>query len=88
MPPRPLPPQPAEVKNATTNPDRCLQFSLAPYGVHNPYLGPGSPGTEDCLKLYIWKPTSAKRGDKLPVVVYIHVRCLPIRIGEAAIDSR
>ncbi|CAG8555868.1 10510_t:CDS:10 [Acaulospora colombiana] len=29
-------------------------------------------GVEDCLSLNIWKPSSAKPGDKLPVVVYIH----------------
>ncbi|KAI8680496.1 Carboxylic ester hydrolase [Fusarium keratoplasticum] len=60
MPPNPLPPQPTGV------------FSLAPYGVHNAYLGPGSLGTEDCLKLYVWKLTTAKKGDKLAVVVFVH----------------
>ncbi|TFL00758.1 Alpha/Beta hydrolase protein [Pterulicium gracile] len=29
-------------------------------------------GVEDCLKLNVWKPTKAKEGDNLPVVVYIH----------------
>ncbi|PVF95225.1 alpha/beta-hydrolase [Serendipita vermifera] len=29
-------------------------------------------GVEDCLNLNIWKPSSAKPGDNLPVVVYIH----------------
>ncbi|KAL5498324.1 hypothetical protein ACEPAH_2466 [Sanghuangporus vaninii] len=29
-------------------------------------------GSEDCLKLNVWKPTDAKEGDKLPVIVYIH----------------
>ncbi|EJD05088.1 alpha/beta-hydrolase [Fomitiporia mediterranea MF3/22] len=29
-------------------------------------------GEEDCLTLNIWKPTDAKEGDKLPVIVYIH----------------
>lgn len=29
-------------------------------------------GSDDCLTLNIWKPAKAKRGDKLPVVVYIH----------------
>ena len=28
----------------------------------------------DCLFLNVWKPTDAKEGDKLPVVVYIYVR--------------
>ncbi|PIG82324.1 putative duf1446 domain-containing protein [Aspergillus arachidicola] len=72
MPPCPLPPQSGKVINATTDPDRCVQFTLAPYGFHNSYLGPGSPGTEDCLKLYVWKPAKAKRGDQLPVLVHIH----------------
>jgi carboxylesterase type B len=26
----------------------------------------------DCLTLNVWKPAGAKRGDKLPVAVYIH----------------
>lgn len=30
-------------------------------------------GSEDCLTLNIWKPTSASAEDKLPVAVYIHV---------------
>ncbi|KAH8116209.1 Carboxylesterase [Phellopilus nigrolimitatus] len=29
-------------------------------------------GSEDCLKLNIWKPSDAKEGDKLPVIFYIH----------------
>ncbi|KAF9525446.1 Alpha/Beta hydrolase protein [Crepidotus variabilis] len=29
-------------------------------------------GQEDCLNLNIWKPSDAKSGAKLPVVVYIH----------------
>lgn len=28
----------------------------------------------DCLYLNIWKPSTAKAGDNLPVIVYIHVR--------------
>jgi hypothetical protein len=74
MPPEQLSHQSAAVVNATTNPDRCVQFTLAPYGVHNAYLGPGTPGTEDCLKLYVWKPAKARKGNKLPVVVFVHVR--------------
>jgi carboxylesterase type B len=53
MPTRPLSTQSKKVVNATTDPDRCVQFTLAPYGVHNSYLVPGSPGREDCLKLYV-----------------------------------
>lgn len=29
--------------------------------------------SSDCLRMNIWKPTSAREGDNLPVVVYIHV---------------
>ncbi|KAG8853590.1 hypothetical protein FRB91_004695 [Serendipita sp. 411] len=29
-------------------------------------------GVEDCLSLNVWKPTSAKAGDRLSVFVYIH----------------
>ncbi|KAJ5766243.1 secreted lipase [Penicillium nucicola] len=67
-PPRPLAPQSSIVINTTAAPDRCVQFTLAPYGVHNAYLGPGSPGTEDCLKLFVWKPAKARQSAKLPVM--------------------
>lgn len=72
MPPLPLPAQPSTVVNTTTDPDRCVQFTLAPYGVHNAYLGLGSPGTEDCLKLFIWKPAETQKDTKFPVMVFIH----------------
>ncbi|KAI5121432.1 hypothetical protein M0805_006193 [Coniferiporia weirii] len=29
-------------------------------------------GSEDCLRLNIWKPSDAKEGDNLPVIFYIH----------------
>ncbi|EJD05093.1 alpha/beta-hydrolase [Fomitiporia mediterranea MF3/22] len=29
-------------------------------------------GEEDCLTINVWKPSDAKEGDKLPVIVYIH----------------
>ena len=32
-----------------------------------------SPHMLDCLRMNIWKPSDAKEGDNLPVVVYIHV---------------
>lgn len=32
-----------------------------------------NPDILDCLTLNVWKPTRASAGDKLPVVVYIHV---------------
>ncbi|BGO99813.1 hypothetical protein NBRC10513v2_004041 [Rhodotorula toruloides] len=45
----------------------CVQFGTTSFvGVN------ASPGTEDCLKLWIWAPAKAKAGDKLPVVVYTH----------------
>lgn len=31
-----------------------------------------SPGTEDCLKLWVWAPASATTKRKLPVMVYTH----------------
>ena len=52
---------------------RACSFTPAPYGVHNEYLGLGSPGAEDCLKLFVLKPTKARSGDKLPVFIFIHV---------------
>ncbi|GAA5931909.1 hypothetical protein JCM3775_000075 [Rhodotorula graminis] len=45
----------------------CVQFGTTSFvGVN------ASPGTEDCLKLWIWAPAGAKKGDKLPVHVYTH----------------
>lgn len=42
----------------------------------------------DCLKLNVWKPTKAKEGDNLPVVVYIHVRpCVAYRLTSALMFS-
>jgi len=37
-----------------------------------------APMSEDCLYLNIWRPvgTNAQKGDKLPVLVYIHGGCL------------
>ncbi|KAJ7098313.1 Alpha/Beta hydrolase protein [Mycena epipterygia] len=47
---------------------RCIQFG----GASNIVGVKAGPGVEDCLKLWIWKPVTAKSGDKLPVSVYIH----------------
>ncbi|GAA5820378.1 hypothetical protein JCM11251_005602 [Rhodosporidiobolus azoricus] len=45
----------------------CVQFGTTSFvGVN------ASPGQEDCLKLWIWAPAGAKKGDKLPVHVYTH----------------
>ncbi|GJJ10349.1 hypothetical protein Clacol_004575 [Clathrus columnatus] len=40
----------------------CIQQDPATVGV----------GSEDCLLLNVWKPSTAKAGDKLPVMVYIY----------------
>lgn len=49
---------------------RCIQF---PGGSAGNIVGvKAGPGVEDCLKVWIWKPASAKKGDKLPVSFYIH----------------
>jgi para-nitrobenzyl esterase len=48
----------------------CKDCGQAAWG---PNAGKMSPNaSEDCLFLNIWKPTSAKKGDKLPVMVWIH----------------
>lgn len=36
------------------------------------YQGEAPAMSEDCLYLNVWKPAKAKRGDKLPVMVWIH----------------
>ena len=49
---------------------RCIQFAG---GSASNIVGvKAGPGIEDCLKVWIWKPASAKKGDKLPVSFYIH----------------
>ncbi|TBU39675.1 alpha/beta-hydrolase [Dichomitus squalens] len=51
--------------NLTTNPDFCVQGSTGAGDA-------GGAGSEDCLKLNIYAPAGAKKGDNLPVLVYIH----------------
>ena len=46
-------------------PTACVQFGTTQFvGVN------AGPGQEDCLKLWVWAPAGAKKGDKLPVQVY------------------
>ncbi|EEB92661.1 hypothetical protein MPER_08797, partial [Moniliophthora perniciosa FA553] len=47
---------------------RCVQFG----GASNIVGVKSGPGQEDCLKLWVWKPVSAKEGDNLPVMFYVH----------------
>ena len=54
---------------------RCVQFG----GVDKIVGVKSGPGEEDCLKLWVWKPVTAKAGDKLPVSVYIHGGGLQVR---------
>lgn len=35
----------------------------------------------DCLLLNVWKPSGAKPGDKLPVIVYIYVRSALLEVS-------
>ncbi|BGP48330.1 hypothetical protein JCM10450v2_004202 [Rhodotorula kratochvilovae] len=69
--PRALPPQNSTVQDVSADFDghitACVQFGTTSFvGVN------ASPGTEDCLKLWVWAPAGAKKGDKLPVHVYTH----------------
>ncbi|KAF9466758.1 Carboxylesterase family-domain-containing protein [Collybia nuda] len=66
--PRPLPEQSSEVIDVSDDALRCIQFG----GVSNIIGVKAGPGVEDCLKLWIWKPVSAKKNSKLPVVIYTH----------------
>ncbi|GJN90505.1 hypothetical protein Rhopal_003516-T1 [Rhodotorula paludigena] len=69
--PRPLARQNSTVQDVSADFDghitACVQFGTTSFvGVN------ASPGTEDCLKLWVWAPAGAKKGDKLPVHVYTH----------------
>jgi para-nitrobenzyl esterase len=46
---------------------QCMQL---PYPAGSPYAGPAQTTSEDCLYLNVW--TTAKAGDKRPVMVWIH----------------
>ncbi|KAJ3982162.1 alpha/beta-hydrolase [Lentinula detonsa] len=54
-----------QVVDATQYPEFCVQGSTGAGDA-------GGAGTEDCLKLNIYAPFGAKRGDNLPVLVYFH----------------
>ncbi|KAJ7796522.1 Alpha/Beta hydrolase protein [Mycena olivaceomarginata] len=51
--------------DATIYPDFCVQGSTGGGDA-------GGAGSEDCLKVNIYAPVGAKKGDDLPVLVYIH----------------
>ncbi|PIL29185.1 hypothetical protein GSI_09234 [Ganoderma sinense ZZ0214-1] len=54
-----------QIVDLTTNPDFCIQGSTGAGDA-------GGAGSEDCLKLNIYTPAGAKKGDNFPVLVYIH----------------
>ncbi|KAH8101678.1 alpha/beta-hydrolase [Cristinia sonorae] len=54
-----------KVVDATTYPDFCVQGTTGGGDA-------GGAGTEDCLNVNVYAPATAKPGDKLPVLVYIH----------------
>jgi len=53
------------VIDATSYPNFCVQGTTGGGDA-------GGAGSEDCLKVNVYAPASAKPGDKLPVLVYIH----------------
>ncbi len=61
------PPQPAKawtgVRDATAYGPQCMQMRQ---------VTPDVKQSEDCLTLNVWAPASAKPGQKLPVMVWIH----------------
>ncbi|KAK7037777.1 hypothetical protein VNI00_010738 [Paramarasmius palmivorus] len=54
-----------EVLDATEYPDFCIQGSI---GIGDA----GGAGSEDCLKINVYAPAGAQKGDNLPVLFYIH----------------
>jgi carboxylesterase type B len=55
----------------------CIQYSNGQPTVYSEYLrgfliSPGQSQSEDCLTLNVWAPASAKAGDALPVMIWIH----------------
>ncbi|KAK1233835.1 hypothetical protein PQX77_003001 [Marasmius sp. AFHP31] len=54
-----------KIVNATEYPEFCIQGPISA-------TDHGGAGSEDCLKVNIYAPAGAKKGDKLPVLVYIH----------------
>lgn len=63
-PPQPAPPWPG-VRPATAHGPACVQFQ--PGGILA-----GTATSEDCLDLDVYTPASARPGDKLPVLFWIH----------------
>ncbi|KAK1221368.1 hypothetical protein PQX77_015819, partial [Marasmius sp. AFHP31] len=52
-----------EVVDATKYPEFCIQGPISADNL-------GGAGSEDCLKMNIYAPSGAKKGDQLPVLVY------------------
>jgi len=64
--PQPVVPWKKE-REASAFAPQCMQL---PYPAGSPYAGPEQTTSEDCLYLNVW--TTAKAGDKRPVMVWIH----------------
>ena len=56
-----------EERRADAFAPQCMQL---PYPAGSPYAGPAQTTSEDCLYLNVW--TTAKAGQKRPVMVWIH----------------
>ncbi|MFJ4860475.1 carboxylesterase/lipase family protein [Streptomyces sp. NPDC088748] len=59
------PPRWPGVRDATRQAPACLQFS--PFGLSDP-----AAVSEDCLYLDVYRPRTARPGDRLPVIVWMH----------------
>lgn len=65
------PPQPAVrwqgVREAKAMSPDCVQGRMPIQGA-----APSGPQAEDCLYLNVWRPAAARKGERLPVLVWIH----------------
>lgn len=70
-----------EVINGSWFGPSCIQYSNGQPTVYSEYLrgfllSGGQSQSEDCLTVNIWVPKTARAGEDLPVMIWVHVRHL------------